>query len=338
MAREFKVLLSCRGLLPLAAVLLLFLYSPGAVSALAGGEPLYFKTVSEKEADALFEEALHLKKVGNIPLALEKYESAIISRRVLLAGDSAGLKDLLVEKYEKLSAAGKEIENYYKLAYLYDLTGELKKSEEFYSKALELAGTATIKQHISALLEGVRSDKKYYDGLNAQSAKLPEPEEPPPAAEPDGPKKAPGASGGIADKINESRKAEFADRLEEVDAKIAAAEKRLEEAGESERKAKNDWSGRANFKRDWRDTESSDPLVDQSDPYQNTYRRRYRQAKSAREEIEREIAALREDRKKIEEERKEFEAQSGDTATPQSEGGRPENGVETTPEGGVEAD
>jgi chromosome segregation ATPase len=225
---------------------------------------------------------------------------------------------LLVEKYEKLSAAGKEIENYYKLAYLYDLTGDLKKSSKYYTMAMELAGTDTIRQHISSLLDGVKSDEKYYQKLNVQSARLPEPDEQAKTGNADETKK-PADQSETADKIKESKRTGFNDRIEELDAQIAAAGKKLEEAQEEERKSKNDWSGRANFKRDWRDTESSDPMVDKSDQYQNTYRRRYRQAKSAREDIEKELEKLKEDKKKVEEELKEFEALNDDTPSKPAE-------------------
>ncbi|EKD68902.1 MAG: hypothetical protein ACD_47C00377G0001 [uncultured bacterium] len=304
--------------MPFAALALCLIFLSAAAYASASEELLYFKKVSETDADKYYDEALHLKKTGNIGQALEKYESAVISKRVILSQDDAGLKNLLVEKYEKLSAAGKEIENYYKLAYLYDLTGNLKKSAKFYSMALELAGTDTIRQHISALLDGVNTDRKYYQKLNAQSARLPEPEEPAKIENADEAKKPDGQSE-TADKLKESKRTGFNDRIEELDAQIASIEKKLEESQEEERKSKNDWSGRANFKRDWRDTESSDPIVDQSDPYQNTYRRRYRQAKSAREAIEKELETLKEDRKKVEEELKEFEALNDETPSQPAE-------------------
>ena len=291
------------------ALCLIFLAAAGYASA--AEELLYFKKVSDTDADKYYDEAIHLKKIGNVEQALEKYESAVISKRVILSQDDAGLKNLLVEKYEKLSGAGKEIENYYKLAYLYDLTGDLKKSAKFYSMALELAGTDTIRQHISSLLEGVKTDQKYYQSLNAQSSRLPEPEEQV-KAENGGEQKKNEARSETAEKIKESKRTGFNDRIEELSAQIAAGEKKLEDAQEEERKSKNDWSGRANFKRDWRDTESTDPTVDKTDPYQNTYRRRYRQAKSAREDIEKELEKLKEDRKKAEEELKEFEALESD--------------------------
>lgn len=298
--------------MPFAAFALCLIFLSAAAYASASEELLYFKKVSETDADKYYDEALHLKKTGNIEQALEKYESAVISKRVILSQDDAGLKNLLVDKYEKLSAAGKEIENYYKLAYLYDLTGNLKKSAKFYSMALELAGTDTIRQHISALLDGVKTDQKYYQSLNAQSARLPEPEEQPKTENVDESKKPEGQSE-TADKIKESKRTGFNDRIEELDAQIAATGKKLEEAQEEERKSKNDWSGRANFKRDWRDTESTDPSVDKTDPYQNTYRRRYRQAKSDREDVEKELEKLKEDKKKVEEELKEFEALNDET-------------------------
>lgn len=297
---------------PLAAFAMCLIFLSAAGYASASDELLYFKKVSETDADKYYEEAMHLKKTGNIDQALEKYESAVISKRIILSLDDAGLKNMLVEKYEKLSAAGKEIENYYKLAYLYDLTGELKKSAKFYSMALELAGTDTIRQHISALLDGVNTDLKYYQRLNAQSARLPEPEAPARVENAGEPKKPEGQNE-TADKIKESKRTGFNDRIEELDAQIASTGKKLEDAQEEERKSKNDWSGRADFKRDWRDTESTDPSVDKTDPYQNTYRRRYRQAKSAREAIEKELEKLKEDKKKVEEELKEFEALNEET-------------------------
>jgi tetratricopeptide (TPR) repeat protein len=306
-ARSFAARRFSFSAMPLAAFALCLIFFSLSTQAFASEDLLYFKKVSEPDADKFYDEALHLKKTGNIEQALEKYESAVISKRVILSQDDAGLKNLLVDKYEKLSAAGKEIENYYKLAYLYDLTGDLKKSAKLYSMALELAGTDTIRQHISSLLDGVNTDRKYYQKLNAQSARLPEPEEPSKTENSDEPKKTAG-QGETADKIKESKRTGFNDRIEELNAQIASSEKKLEESQEEERKSKNDWSGRADFKRDWRDTESTDPSVDKTDPYQNTYRRRYRQAKSAREEIEKELEKLKEDRKKVEEELKEFEA------------------------------
>ncbi len=288
-------------------------------AAQSQSELLYFKVVSEDEADKDFQDAVHLKKIGNTDQAVEKYESAIVSKRVLLSQNDGGLKELLIGKYEKLSAQNQGIENYYKLGYLYDLTGNLTNSIKNYSRALELAATDTIKQHITSLLNGVKKDEKFYEKLNAQSSKLPEAYTPPADVNESANKTAGDKSeqqSETAQKIRESKIADYKDRIEEIDSKIAAGEKRLEEAQESERKAKNDWSGRANFKRDWRDTPSSDPLVDQSDKYQNTYRRRYRQAKSAREDIEKELAGLKEDKKKAEDDLKAFEEENTDIIAP----------------------
>jgi tetratricopeptide (TPR) repeat protein len=283
-------------------------------------ELLYFKVIAATEADKEFQDALHLKKTGDTAQALEKYESAVVSKRFLLSENSGGLKELLIDKYEKLSAQGKGIENYYKLGYLYDLTGDLENSVKNYNLALKLAATDTIKQHITSLLDGVKKDENFYEKLNSQSSKLPEAYTPPAETDENAGKTAgdkPGQQSDTALKIKESKIADYKDRIEEIDSKIAAAGKKLEEAQEQERKSKNDWSGRADFKRDWRDTPSSDPVADQSDNYQNTYRRRYRQAKSAREDIEKELAALKEDKKKAEDELKAFEEENtGDTPPP----------------------
>ncbi len=274
--------------------------------AMAATNVLYFTPAAETDADKVFAEAFELKKMGKMNEALEKYESAIISKRFLLSKDDGGLKKLLIDKYKKAAAAEGGIENYYKLGYLFDITGNLNESIKCYNKAIELASTDTIRSHITSLLSVVQHDAKFYEKLFEKSAMLPEP---PPAEESSKRQNAQNGHGEseIAVKIKESKLADYNEAVEEIETKIAAAEKRLEEAQDSERKAKNDWSGRANFKRDWRDTPSSDPLVDQSNSYQNTYRRRYRQAKSAREEIEKEITALKEEKKTAEEELKLYE-------------------------------
>ena len=320
---KFKNYLTYNGFIKLTVCLIVILVftnlSAVRSAAQSQSELLYFKIVSEDEADKDFQDAMHLKKIGNTQQAIEKYESAIVSKRVLLSKNDGGLKEMLINKYEKLSEQNQGIEYYYKLGYLYDLTGNLINSIKNYSRALELAATDTIKEHITSLLNGVKKDEKFYEKLNAQSSELPEAYTPPVDVNESANKKAGDNSGrqsDIAQKIRESKIVDYKDRIEEVDSKIAAAEKKLEEAQESERKAKNDWSGRANFKRDWRDTPSSDPLADQSDNYQNTYRRRYRQAKSASEDIEKELAALKEDKKKAEDDLKAFEEENIDITPP----------------------
>ncbi len=316
---KFNYYFTYSGIIKLVICFISILVFANICAAQVQSELLYFKLIAESEADKEFQDALHLKKIGDTAQALEKYESAIVSKRFLLSKNSGGLKELLIDKYEKLSVQGKGIENYYKLGYLYDLTGDLDNSIKNYNEALKLAVTDTIKQHITSLLDGVKKDEKFYKKLNAQSSKLPEAYTPPANTDENAGKTADDKQGQQSDtarKIKESKMADYKDRIEEIDSKIAAAEKKLEEAQDSERKAKNDWSGRANFKRDWRDTPSSDPMVDQSDNYQNTYRRRYRQAKSAREDIEKELAALKEDKKKAEDDLKAFEEENADITTP----------------------
>ncbi len=319
-----------------AALVLIF---AGAAAGQNQNEPLYFKLITQEQAEEYYQQALDFKKTGNLDSALEKFESAIVSKRILLSKDDAGLKRALLEKYRTLSEKNKEIEAYYKLAYLMDLTGDLEGSEKNYSTALELATTDTIKQHITSLLNAVKKDRGYYQKLGAQSAAaVTEDPAPPPAEETgaNGGGKKPDNSGAeTARKIRESKIADYRDKIEEIDRKIADLEKTAAEAKKEERKSKNDWSGREDFKRDWRNTEPVDPLVDKSDPYQNTYRRRYRQAKSERESIEKELEALKEEKTKAEEELKNFELQNPEFSSeslPEEGGGPQDNGGESRAE------
>ncbi|HOT77012.1 MAG TPA: hypothetical protein PK467_14580 [Candidatus Wallbacteria bacterium] len=310
-----------------AICMVLVLLFAAQASGQSQNEPLYFKIVPQEQAEEYFQQALDLKKTGNVDSALEKFESAIVSKRILLSRDDAGLKRALLEKYRTLSSKNKEIEAYYKLAYLMDLTGDLEGSEKNYSTALEMATTDTIKQHISSLLNVVKKDRGYYQKLGAQAAStVTEEPAPPPASESDenGGKKDVNTGAETARKIRESKIADYRDKIEELDRKIADMEKSAAEAKKEERKSKNDWSGREDFKRDWRNTEPVDPLVDKNDPYQNTYRRRYRQAKGERESIEKELEALKEEKTKAEEELKNFELLN------------PETPSESVPEEGAE--
>jgi|GEM_PF-5744160 len=285
----------------------------------AHAEILYFNIVKTEDAEKLFDEAQNLKKIGNIDQALLKYESAVISKRVLLAKDDFGLKKMLIDKYEKLIVSNPGIENYYKLGYLYDVTGSLEDSIKNYEKALKMSSTDDVARNISALLEDVKKDIAYYEKMykkDAAALKIAEASEKKDALVKEEEEKPKEES--TARKMLRSQLEDYKDRIEANRAKLSEAEKSLAGAGDEERKSKNDWSGRSDFKRDWRDTESSDPLVDKEDPYQNTYRRRYRQAKKSREAIETEIDGLKKENEKLEEDIRVLEAQLAQGEEPNS--------------------
>ncbi|HNY13737.1 MAG TPA: hypothetical protein PKK26_19295, partial [Candidatus Wallbacteria bacterium] len=109
---------------------------------------------------------------------------------------------------------------------------------------------------------------------------------------------------------------EYKQKIKDVDEKLAAKADELSTLKNSERMAKNDWSKRTDFQRDWRDA-PNEGASDPEDPYQNTYRRRYRQAKKSRESVDAEIEELKNRKAELEKSLDLMEPPSGENVSEQ---------------------
>lgn len=101
----------------------------------------------------------------------------------------------------------------------------------------------------------------------------------------------------------ERKRAEIADleeRIKSAAERIESGKKLLESQESEMRAAHNDWTGNTGFQREWRNTDSGEYVSDSGDPYQSTYRRRYRQAKKAVEETKASLKALEEEKVRLE--------------------------------------
>ncbi len=294
-----------------SAVAIIFVFTAAGTVFAVDETPRFFNIVEKKAAGKLFDEALESLKKGEKEDALKKFESALVSDQSLLLKDDSGLCKMLIQKYEKDAVNVCDVAVYYKLAHLYDLTGEIEKAVENYKLALKTSFEKEVLDDISQKLEGLNREIEFSKAENKPAV---EPVEPEP--------KAPSVKPAVVKKQDDSIKncetliAEYKQKIKDVDEKLAAKADELSTLKNSERMAKNDWSKRTDFQRDWRDA-PNEGASDPEDPYQNTYRRRYRQAKKSRESVDAEIEELKNRKAELEKSLDLMEPPSGENVSEQ---------------------
>jgi len=260
----------------------------------AGGKPLFFEVVEKNTAGKLFDGAIESLKNGAKEDALKKFESALVSDQSLLLRNDSGLCEMLIKKYEEAAVNICEVAVYYKLAHLYDLTGKIEKAVENYKLALKTSVEKEVLDDITKKLESLNRELALYKTENSPAIT---PVEPAPAA----PAVKPVVKNDYEEfkKVNDAKIAELKEKIREMDEKLAAKAEELSKLKNSERMAKNDWTKNTDFQRDWRDT-PNETASDSEDPYQSTTRRRFRQAKKAREYADTEIESLKKQKEEME--------------------------------------
>ncbi len=276
-----------------ALIIIIVLMALGNAFA-AVGKPLFFEVVEKNSAGRLFDAALESLKNGEKEDAIKKFESALVSDQSLLLKNDSGLCEMLIKKYEEDAVNICDVAVYYKLAHLYDLTGKIEKAVENYKLALKTSVEKDVLDDITKKLESLNRELELYKTENSPAI---DPVEPAPAA----PVVKPVVKNAYEEfkKINDAKIAELKGKISEIDEKLAAKAEELSKLKNSERMAKNDWTKNTDFQRDWRDT-PNETASDPEDPYQTTTRRRFRQAKKAREYADTEIESLKKQKEEIE--------------------------------------
>lgn len=281
-------------------------------AANAAEELLFFNKVSEREARKSYLDAVALNGKNAIEKALEKYEDAVASYSVLIIEPDYGLKNQLLKKYESLSRKTSEVQAFYKYAYLCDLTGDIDSALKNYEKAKDLTTDPVVLKNLTARLKTLYNEKNYENdqtfikNISAATEKSSAAYDEPEAAEKNNENKPDDfldeehKKKTDNEKNIEMQKTQLKEEIEKIDKKIEEAEKNTADLKNEAHRAKNDWSGRTEYRRTWRDNTDSLNGQDKSDPYQNTYRRRYRQAKADADKAAKNLESLQNKKKEFE--------------------------------------
>jgi tetratricopeptide (TPR) repeat protein len=126
----------------------------------------------EEEANILFDEAILLKKQGNIKEAVAAYHQAMRKDRSILAYDDNGLIEDLKNEYEdRIKDDPENVKNIETLAFVYAVCySDYSSAIKYYEKVVELVDDEKVKENTQNLIERLRLTAEIQQEYQAEVA------------------------------------------------------------------------------------------------------------------------------------------------------------------------